>query len=217
MSNTADIQISSRGVATATFSSVGYAVKVRNRGKTGLAAKAETTPVIETLLGIVSKFATEAGIDMTRLKTDFSVGQNLVYDNRSGDHEQKGYLATYSLSFTGTVVEAATKLHDALTSVEGAEVASPNFIVDNSAEVENRAFANAVDIAKARFNSQCTALGLDPRAFRISSWHTREERLTGKMMAVASMAGTQNSAPVEIEPGQAESVVLLTLVYSRLA
>lgn len=214
MGNSAEIQISGKGVATATFRSVGYSVKVRKIGATGPAAKNEAKPVIDALLTVVSGFATEAGIDLTRLKTDFAVDQNLVY-NRSGNHQQDGYVATYSLSFTGTVVEAATKLHDALTSVEGAEVASPNFVVDNSADVEDRAFAHAVAVVKARFNAQCMALGLDPRAFHVHSWHTREERPSGKMMAVAAMVGSAGTAePVDIEPGQAESVVLLTVTYA---
>lgn len=210
------ISVSGQGTAKAKFTSVGYSVSVNANGKTGPAAKKAAKPTIEKIRTVIAEHAKSAELDTTRLTSDFHIQKVTEYDPATRTNKHGGYLATYSVSFTGKNVEAATAVHDVLTSIEGAEADSPQFRVEASSTLEAKAFADAVAKAQKRFADQCKALSLDPSDYAVASWTTREDQPNrGKMMALAAEVGTAGDEPVQIEPGKAEFRVNVTVSFTH--
>lgn len=215
-SDTDTVTVSASGTAQTTFTSVKYSARVRTTGRSGPEAKENAKPVIQKIREVIATQAKSAGIDTARLQSDFAVTLNQRHNHVTGQQEMNGYNATYTIAFTGTNVGQATKLHDALTSIDGAEADSPQFCVDKKDQMlENQAFEDAVSKVRTRFASQCQALGLKVADYELVTWslgHDSGHR-GGKMMAMAEAAG--GSGPVELEPGKAEHTVSITVTFAR--
>lgn len=210
------INVTGQGIAKAKFTSVGYSVTVNANGKTGPAAKKAAKPTIDKIRAVIAEHAKTAELDTTRLTSDFHIQKVTEFDHATRTNKHGGYMATYSVSFTGKNIEAATTVHDALTSIDGAEADSPQFRVEASSALEAKAFENAIKKAKQRFVDQCKALGLDPDDYTVASWTTREDQPhRGKMMALAADVGSSGDEPVQIEPGKAEFRVNVTISFAQ--
>jgi len=201
------IAITGKGCAETEFTSATYKVNVTTLGKTGPQAKEKALPIIEAIRKTILANADKAAIDTTRLKTTFSV--DIETSRNTG--EFVGYRASYSATFTGKNVVAALAMHDALTSIEGVQAPTPIYNVDDSLEIQNRAFKDAVEKAKSKFEGQCFGLGLRPNDFDVQSWSIQEEQPRGKTLSFNSDAGRPQA--VGLEPGKATLDLTVTLVY----
>lgn len=218
--DTNSVTVSGAGTANATFTKAKFSIRVRKIGRSGPEAKQNARPVIDQIKAVIQAQAKEAGIDVTRLQTDFAVALNQRYNNATGQHESSGYTATYTCAFSATAVDKATKLHDALTSIDGAEAESPQFCIDKSAEIEDAAFKAAMDDAKRRFAAQCRAAGLDPNGFELATWSLGSDPgyRGGKMMAMAAaLSDEAGGGAVELEPGKAEQTTTVSVTFVRKA
>jgi uncharacterized protein YggE len=211
------VSIGASGVAKAEFTSVSYNARVITRGASGPAAKQAAKKIIDQIKQVIAAHKASAGLDTDRLVTDYSVTDEYRYDNATSQQVHVGYMATYSVSFSGTVIDKATALHDALTSIAGAACGSPQFHVKATAELETAAFKDAVTNAKARFAAQCAALDLDADDYQVVTWNMREEQASrGKMMALAAEASVGiGDDPIKLEPGKAEFRVNVTVTFGR--
>lgn len=208
--------ITAKGVAKASFTSVTYSATVRATDKTGPAAKAKARPVIAQLMAAIDEACkTGAGIDKLRLRTDMSISAVSRYNDKTKQHEHAGYQATFTVNLDGSNVAMATKVHDALTSIEGVESPTPVFNIAGSAALEAEAFADGFAKAQERIGMMCKTAGLAPTRVKIVGLSQGDDRAhRGKTMALAAYDETHAGAPVEIEPGQAEFVVQVTVRYA---
>ncbi len=207
-----EIAVSVSGSAETKFTSASFTAKVVTRGASGPEAKKQAEPVIEKILSAIKTHAERAAVDTTRLKTGFAVD---IYSNRNTG-EFSGYQATYTATFTCKNVSEATRVHDALTSIDQVQSPSPSFSVDDSVEVFTRAFADAVGKAKARFEGQCASLGLKMEEFELLSWHIQDDRRpSGKMLALSANSGDDDGIRASIEPGKALLELGVNFVYRK--
>lgn len=199
------------GSAAAEFSHVAFKVSVTTTGKTGPMAKNEAAPRINAILSCIQQHAESAKIETDRLKTSFAVDVNRRFFG--GEHVMEGYKAVYSCSFFARNVAEATKVHDALTSIEGIESPTPVFHIAESREVHARAYLDGSNKARERFEDQCKANGLNPSDFRLDSWRVDEERPMGKGVSLFNSA--EADAGIEVEPGRAVLDLFVTLTFVR--
>lgn len=208
------ISVQTRGTAESAFVSATFNASVTQLGATGPAAKEKALPIIERLKQTILARAEDGGIDTTRLKTTFAVD---IHRNR--ENEFAGYRATYTVEFTGTNVVNAPAVHDALTSIEGVASPTPIYNLDDSPAVHARAFKEAVEKAKVKFESQCAALDFDPRAYGVQTYSIREETPRGKGLSFTEAAGAVAAGgkvkPIGMEPGKALLELNVEFAYTR--
>ena len=208
------VSVSAQGTAQAKFTTVKYSAMIRMTAPTGPEAKEKAQPIIQALRKVLDQHAKTAEIDMQRLQTDFPV-ELIEEQNHVTGVVHIGYRATYTLGCTGKNVAAASKFHDALTSIPGVTAQSPQFCVDKALDLEKTAFEDGVATAKKRFEYQCRALGLNPSNYTIGTWSMHEDRgYRGKVMAAMS-AESAGGGPVELEPGKAEHTVNVNVTFVR--
>lgn len=195
-----------KGSTETEFTSASFRALVTTYGPTGPVAKEKALPAIDAIKQAIIAHAEKVGIDLDRLKTSFAV--DIHHERATGNFA--GYKALYAINFTGRNVVEALKLHDALTSLEGVEAPTPVFNLNDSAEVHARAFTDAVEKAKIKFNNQCKAIGMDPSFFRIASWSIQEEEPRGKMLSFTEGA---TAKPVGLEPGKAVLDMRVTFAF----
>lgn len=203
------VAVNVKGSAETEFVSATFVAKVTTYGQTGPAAKDKALPTIDSIKKAVMQHAERAGIDTTRLKTSFSV--DIHHDRHSGNFS--GYKASYSITFTGRNVVESLALHDALTSIDGVESPTPVFNLNDSADVHSRAFNDAFQRAKVKFENQCRATGTDPKEFRLTSWSIQDEEPRGKMLSFREDGAGPKA--VGLEPGKAVLDMRVTFCYSR--
>ncbi len=81
--------------------------------------------------------------------------------------------------------------------------------------MQDKAFQLAVDSAKARFERQCRALGIDPKDYIITSWTPQAEpEHHGKTLSIREEDGPK---PVGLEPGKASLAVKVTVWFTHKA
>lgn len=217
------IRVHSKGSAETTFKRAVFEASVETRGKTGPQAKELAQPAIEQVKKVVKQYAERAQIDLERLKTTFSVDTERNYQTR----EFLGYKAAYSIKFESKNVSEATSVHDALTSIDGVVSPSPIFLTnagdddsDDAVEADDayqRAFEEAVDRARHKFEHQCDALNLHHLDYAITSWEVREEQPHGKTMSLGTAANGAKPESVGVEPGKGRLDLTLTLSFARKA
>ncbi len=201
------IQVHTRGSVETEFISATFTAAVITPGKSGPEAKEKARPIIDQILTSIRKNAVEGGIDLSRLQTTFRVS---VHHNRNTG-EFDGYEATYTIKFTGKNVAAAPAIHDALTSIVSVQADTPKYNLNDSADIHARAFQDASDKAKVKFNLQCKALGHNPADYGIRSWSIQDEEPRGKTLSI----NVDGSAPkpVGLEPGKAQLDIKVTFIY----
>ena len=204
------VSIAARGTAETSFTSVAFKATVTKVADTGPKAKAAAAEPIEKILNVVREHAEKGGIDTNKLNTWFDVNTN--HDRNTGSF--RGYKAVYTIKFKAKNVAHATTIHDALTSIDGVEASSPQFKIDDSADVYARAFKDAVEKARVKFADQCNALDLAQANFRLTNWHISEEEPSGKFLSLRSGDDTAHVKP-GIEPGKANYELRVTFAYVR--
>lgn len=204
------IAINTKGSAETEFVSATFKASVTTQAKTGPAAKEKAAPIIEMIKKSILLYATTAKLDTERMKTTFSVD----VDTHRSTGDFIGYMAIYTITFTGKNVAMAPAVHDALTSIEGVQAPTPVYNLNDSAEVHARAFKVAADQAKVKFDNQCAALGLDPSFYEVKSWSIQEEEPRGKFLTF-----TEGATPkaVGLEPGKASLDMRVSFAYTRKA
>jgi uncharacterized protein YggE len=206
-----NIGITARGTTDTEFTSASFKATVITEGSTGPEAKEKALPIIERIKKAISGHASSAGIDTTRLKTTFDV--DIRHDRHTGNFA--GYKATYTVAFKAKNVGAATSVHDTLTSIVvdglGVQAPTPIFNIDDSPEVRDRAFTDAVSKMTRTWQDQCRALKLDEKDFFLRTWTIQEERPHGKVLSIQV---SEDSKPT-IEPGKASFDTTVIFVWAR--
>ena len=203
------ISIKGTGRVAAEFTSVSYKLQINGEGTTGPEAKEKARPVMDKVKALAQEWAERAGINRERIETSFSVSERQALNADRTAHVFAGYRATFSMKFEGSNVAAATDFHDALTSVDGAQVSTPVFNVKGSVEVEERAFAAAVTNARDRFAKQCKALELTPDHYEIATWRIEEvQRHAGKTLMLTE------DALAKLTPGNTEYSVDVVVTFT---
>lgn len=210
------ISVQTRGTAESAFVSATFTASVTQYGATGPAAKMKAEPIIEQLKQAILAHAEDGGIDTSRLKTTFAVD---IHRNR--EQEFAGYKATYTIEFTGKNVVNAPAVHDALTSIEGVASPTPVYNLADSPAEHARAFKEAVEKAKVKFEGQCAALGLDARSYSVQTYTIREETPRGKGLSFTEAAGAVAAGgkvkPIGLEPGKALLELHVEFAYKKVS
>ena len=205
------IRVTGRGSVETKFAGVRYRAEVHTMADTGPAAKEKAQPAIDSIQRVLRARASEAQIDMQRLRTSFDVvlltkyeGNNVVFG---------GYKAVYKIAFEGTAVGEATKVHDALTSLTGVQAPTPEFRLVTEG-VHERAFELAVRDARTKFVSQCRALELDPDRYEVRSWSVAsDDEPRGKTLG----ASNNSEGRIVLEPGKAMLDLAVTVYFAKAA
>lgn len=198
--------ITTEGREPARFSSVTFKVSVTAYGPTGPEAKANArAPINQIRAWLHGDLGEQAGVDKTRLDTSFEISPTTVYNEQRRVHEPNGYKAVYTATFTGTKPEGAIALHDELTAIEGVSAETPVFNIENTAELEEKAFARAWYEARRRFRDQCTTLDLEPKDHEVIRWDIEEKRRGGKGVSVEDEEGPK--------PGRADFILKVKFTF----
>jgi len=220
------MSVTGTGLAYGKFQAANYSLTIVGKGKTGPKAKLATRAVQEKLYKALNNLQ-ENGVTLVNGKTRSSLSVEKDYD-RGNFRIFSGYKATFTMTFRSRDLERIAEIHDALTSIEGAEVASPSFLMnpEHKEGLRRQAFEGAVKQAKQRFGEQCAVLGFDSEQFEIVNWDSRSGRddksFRGKGLS-------NNFSPLEndedffiairdsVESGEARMELSVTLNYSKRA
>lgn len=211
------------GVAEADYDTAFFSIAIEGRAKTGAAAKDKARPVIDQVNACLASLEKEGiGFAKDKAKAEFEVAADMEYDGRR--QKPVGYVATYTLRVSTECVDQASKIHDKLSSVEGAQVASPSFKVKDLEALHKEALKDAKAKADKRFTDECEILGIDQAECTLQSYQTRydESESAGARPMRAQLAlmsdsyesaGGGGPPPVEIKAGKAIIKVQLTCTY----
>lgn len=216
--------VSALGVALADYDTAIFSITVEGRGEDGPAAKEDARPAIDALNACL-KDLESAGVSVNReeLTADYSVGVEQEYDHDARRNKSIGYLASYTLSFRSESVDRASEVFDKLSSIEGCQVASPDFRVKDIQGLQKAAFTDAWAKVQKRFSDECEALGLKRGDYALATYQTRydESESAGPrpMRAMAAMASAESVGgggppPVDIKAGKSTVKVTLTASFA---
>lgn len=223
--NTApSIAISGTGIAYGTFDAASYSLSIKGKGKTGPKAKAATRMVQDTLYRTIESLKTK-GITIVPGKTRSTLTIEKDYERNHTLRIFSGYTATFNLTFRSRDLNRIGEIHDALTSIVGAEVESPKFIMDPTykEKLRQNAFEQAVIQAKQRFIDQCKLFQINPEHYEITSWSTQTDRNTYN-----NFKGLSNFSPLEtdedffipsrpnVESGESRVKIDVTVQYNKI-
>lgn len=204
------VSVIGRATIETEFVSATFSVIVKQRESDGPSAKSKAAPIIEKILHTIREHGRIAEVDTSVIQTTLKT--RTVHDRQTD--APNGYECIYTIKFTAKAVDKATVLHDALTSIAGADADTPVFNLSNTEDIERRAFAEAVRDARTRFESQCQALGVDPKDYIVTSWKPddRQEH-HGKTLGLAR--DDEGARPIGLSPGRALYELQVTVWFSR--
>lgn len=208
------ISISSDGTAIATFDGAEFNLEVKGTGKTGPRAKANTRVVMNRIYQTVKGLENEGAIfDQDRTKSSLAV--EMAYKRTPAGQVFDGYLARFKIALYTEKMDKISTIHDALTSIEDAEVQSPTFKLNDIQKnrLQFEAFKKAVTLGKDRFEMQARALGFDPDDFEIDSWVVYYNATRGRSFKNCVIGDANES--VAVKAGKADVSVTLTTEYIR--
>jgi len=219
------IRISGQGVAKSPYDFATFSATVRGFGTSGPEAKEKTREVSTRLFDALSTLR-EKGIAFRdgELRTSFDVQRNNSYNRETHENEFKGYRATFTVTVISDDIEQVGNIHDALTSVEGAEVDSPSLSLtpERREKLEQDAFGAAVEVVRSKFDAQCKAMGLEVDQFQMVNWgdnngrgHHFEEAGGGKFAALAKCADDAAGGALEFHAGMATVTSDIVISYVR--
>lgn len=223
---TPTVSVDGTGIAYGKFSAANYSLTIQGKGKTGPKAKAATRMIQDKLFRELETLQGN-GITLVPGKTRSTLSVDKDYEHSSAlGRFFSGYTATFSITFRSRDLDRIAEIHDVLTSIEGAEVTSPQFIMDpeHKEELRRTAFEKAVKQAKQRFKEQCAVIGDDSSRYEITSWDSCVGRDNNANFKVLSNFNPLNNdddffIPVScnVESGEARLELNLTINYNRVA
>lgn len=220
------VSISAKGRATSPYDFATFQATIRGVGSTGPEAKEQTRAVSHHLFDAL-KALRDRGIEFRdkELRTSFDVQQHHVYNPEKRANEFRGYCATFTATVTTDSIDKVGEIHDALTSVFGVEVSSPQLqlLPERREELKHEAFAAAVKAVRSKLYAQCEALELDSDNFKMLCWEENDHRNSfgaaggGKFAALAECANEAAGGPLEFHAGVATVTADITLHFSPTA
>jgi uncharacterized protein YggE len=210
--------VSATGTAETTYKSVTFSMTITARGKDNAEARAKIDVThAELRKTIIALNKGGARIDEAGMKIGYETQPWNEYNQLTREQENKGYQVTASLNCTTEKVDAATVIMDALTKINGAIVASPNFTADDSAAARKNAFQAAFDRAMEDFRLQCSVLGENPDVYMVASYSPTAAAYRPPMetRAMAVAASAPAAPPTEIKAGKAEITSSVTLNFVK--
>lgn len=226
MSESATTQ-NATGSARGQYDKVTFQVRVEGRGNTGPQAKSRAQESVSNLRNTIAELA-ESGVkfEPDDNVASFDVQQEQRYDQSAGRNIPAGYLATFTMFLVTKQVDKAADVMDALTSDDGLNVSSPSFSVcsEKKRELQKTALTNAWQMAKQRFEEECSVLRLNASDFEVSTWSARysddEGQRRPQMYAMAARAemvndDDGNGAGPLVQSGAATVSVTLSVGFRR--
>ena len=134
------------------------------------------------------------------MSTTSQVGKNLVYDQKKHDWVDKGYKATYSVSFESTTPDEASNIYDKLLNLEGFTISAPTFRLKKQEGLKLEALKDAWLRLKQRFETECAVVGVDPTNYEILTWHVNYQQ-NQNVGAYGSKMVTMSAAASPMEGG----------------
>ena len=207
--NNESITINAKGSAESRFTRASFYVSAVCQGDTGPQAKERVQPLMKAIQGVLAEQGEKAAIDLSRVKTTFSVAPHETY--QGNNRVMNGYAATYTLAFSCSNILEALAVHDQLTNIPGIRAETPVFHMDNEGRVAAEAFKDAYEKAQDKFEAQCSAVGSSHQYWRLVSWSIQDEEPRGKML---SFKATNGTATAGAEPGKAMFDVGVRFTYA---
>jgi len=212
--------VSATGKVTTEFDRVGISLTVKAHGDNTKIAKTNAKPMIDAVKATIEGLR-QAGVEIPDGKyvvtPEFS--PNSFYNRQTGEHETKGYICSYAVSFESPNVDRAAEMMDALTEIEEAAVDSPRCFVSTPDTFYQQACEDAFARAQEMFATECETLGKNADDYEFINWsfsQHRHEPMRGKMMAMAASEGAGGGGPdVEVETGDTTIEVSIQLDYAR--
>lgn len=87
---------------------------------------------------------------------------------------------------------------------------TPIFNIDESPEIYAQTFEVAAKAAQVKFEGQCKALRLDPKAYEVRTWEIAEEQQHGKILSIGNAPVAK---AVGAEPGKAILEMTVNFAY----
>lgn len=203
------------------------------------AAKAKLKKQVSELLASLDAMKGKLGIDFVKgsLRTNSNVQQK--YEWVKNKNEMRGYVASYSVSFSIDDLDKVSEVYDTLTDLDKVQVSHPTFSLKNKDRLNKKALKKAWDNVQARFEEECNVMGLDAGDFEVGTWEVtysdsqRSDRVSKGVRAMAAGrvgsvrdeliesaamgGGAEEDTLLSINPGNATVTVNLEIGYIRRA
>lgn len=156
--------------------------------------------------------------------------KNSVYvnANRVWEHHRsvtKGYVGYYSIRFTTENMEMVNEVYDTLCNlnINDMNLNTPQFKLKNADSVKKEALQKAWDRVKEMIQSECEVLGVNREALKVAGWEVgyngyaanrRSVARSYEGYAVAAAAASSGEEAIDINAGQADVTVSLTVDFA---
>lgn len=187
-------------------------VGVQTTGNTSQQAQEELNGVINR----VSEAVKTAGVDNKDIQTaNYNI--NPTYDFKGGGDQITGYSANTSLTITVRDLNKANSVIDAATGAGANVLGGVQFKVDDDSKAENEAREKAVADAKKKAEDAARIAGFKlGRIINYSEDFGEGRPIPYRDTANAALGREKVTPPTQIEPGQSEVRVNVTLSYEVL-
>ena len=223
MSRTVTTQ-SATGIAQGKFDNVSFNILIEGRGNTGPEAKNQTREAVEALQTALNQLKSQ-GITFkdNEDRSTLRLSKEHRYDEETGRNIFSGYLACYTLKVVSEDVEKTSEIQDVLTSISGAEVASPQFGQEPTTRrsLQKIALSSAFEVIRERLAEECEVLGLNVNDFEIESYNVNYTQQrpnaysNANFVAEDAFEAAGGGAPIEIKSGLADVGVTLNVSWRR--
>lgn len=172
------VHVDAHGNATAAYDRVGFNLSIEAITTKQLDAKDKLLQYAEAFKKVLASLSTDPAIklDVDSLSTSSSVAKNLIYDPKKQDYVDKGYKATYVISFESTTPDEASSIYDKLLNLEGFTVSAPVFRLKQQEALKLEALKDAWLRLKQRFQTECEVVGVNSDLYEILTWQVNYQQ-----------------------------------------
>jgi len=237
--------VAAKGQAEAPHNLAHFHLVLKDEGSTVPTAKARLKKQVESLNIALSDMKVEIGLKFVKnsFRTNSNIQQKWEYNQKTHENDFRGFEASYTVSFTIDDLDKVSAIYDALTNLDKVEVGHPWFSLKTLDRLNKKALKRAFDNVQARFEEECTVMGLNASDFEVGTWEVnysdsqrsenvgknmRRSAMVGAPAVAMAMGGDIESASdsggsgeedtlLEINPGNATVTVNLEVGYIRRA
>lgn len=203
--------VSGTGKATGIPDTAVLSIGVTKTGETVAIAQEQTNSAANKIIDDLKKL----GIAQKDIKTtNYSVNPN--YDFSRGGQNITGYTVTQTLEVSVTPIDLANKTVDTATSDGANLVGGINFTFNDATkkDLENKARADAVNMAKEKAQSLASATGI--RLGKIVDVQESGDFNPRPIMMAQSLEVGKGAGDTSLQPGENSITINITLSYETL-
>lgn len=220
--------VEAKGTVKVDYDQAEFRLSFHEKAPMASAAKTKLKMSIDKLNAVLDSLK-EKGMQIVdnSLKNSVYVNANREYHGHR--YVTKGYVAYYSVVFTTESMDMVNDIYDVLTNlnINDMNLSTPSFKLKNADTVKKDALKKAWERVQEMVQSECEVIGINRNMLRVAGWEvgyngyaqnrrSSVARSYGGYEAIgaASAAGGSAHEAIEINAGQADVTVALTVDFT---